>query len=114
MLDDDFNQKMAALDQNQREATASHASTMDSMRANLSEMSNRFEAEMKSSASSSSSSSSSAEPSSGSGGDVHQKGEKTQQQKQQKQGMREQMDRGEAVKEVKQGRVDVGERKRVV
>ena len=113
MLDDDFNQKMAALDQNQREATASHASTMDSMRANLSEMSNRFEAEMKSSASSSSSSSS-AEPSSGSGGDVHQKGEKTQQQKQQKQGMREQMDRGEAVKEVKQGRVDVGERKRVV
>lgn len=113
MLDDDFNQKMAALDQNQREATASHASTMDSMRANLSEMSNRFEAEMKSSASSSSSSSS-AEPSSGSGGDVHQKGEKTQQQKPQKQGMREQMDRGEAVKEVKQGRVDVGERKRVV
>lgn len=100
MLDNDFDKQMAALEQSQREANESYASAMDRMAADMSQMSSRFEAEMKSAGSSSSAASSSS--SSGSG------------QPQRKEGMREQMARGEAVGEVKQGRKDVGGGKRVM
>ncbi|KAK7755356.1 hypothetical protein SLS62_002582 [Diatrype stigma] len=94
MLDNDFDKEMAALEQSQREANESYARAMDSMAADLSQMSSRFEAEMKAAGSS--------------GSDRPQ-----QQQKQQVKGVREQMAEGGAARGVRQGGKGGGSAKRV-
>lgn len=91
-LDDDFYKLMAAHDQNLLQANDTYAQTMDSMTADLTQMCSRFESEMASSSSSSSAA----------GGG------------QEGTGMREQMDKGEAVKETMRGPKDIAPGKRAV
>ena len=108
MLDDDFNRQMAALDQRQRGANDRHARDIQPMGDDLAAMRARFEREMRGRQEGTTGSGDQAKSGDGARASAATADQSTGA------GMRRQMESGEAVKETKRGRTDVGTGTRVV